>query len=512
MKRVIGWARVSSSEQAQGYSLQAQEEKIRAWAKRNAAEVLRMYAVPESANVPKARKQFQEMLAFAKDKKNRIDMIVFDRVDRATRSQADLAQLEVLRKDYGVASHAIDLNLGMETAHGELTLGVLAAAASFSNRLSTERIKENMERRARSGWPMGWASYGYVNVDENGQAIIRVHPENAPKVRRIFYIVAYEGKTLEDVRRILYEEGIYYTTRTPKFPKATLHYIIHNRTYVGDVRFRGSWLPGRFEPLVDLKTFHRAQEMVSRRKYTRHELVYSHQLIRCGSCGRFITGDRKSKSLKSGGNVAYSYYRCAGISAPGHPRIRLREDALDRQVKALFDTFKVKDDEVRAWFVDVLLSRARENHAEVARRRAALTKELARVSAEKDKLLKLHLVGEVDEETYLRMKTDQRDREANLQVQLEKCLEDQSAQADTAVKVFELTQDLAGRWDAGGVTEKRLILDFLSSNWLLEGETLVPELRLPFLALQEAPKGRGAEGGARDWIRTSMVLPASTSS
>jgi hypothetical protein len=110
------------------------------------------------------------------------------------------------------------------------------------------------------------------------------------------------------------------------------------------------------------------------------------------------------------------------------------------------------------------------------------------------------------------MKVELRDREALLLVQLEQCAEDQSAQADSVVKVFELTQDLAGRWDAGGVAEKRQILDFLSSNWLLEGETLVPDLRLPFLALQAVPQGRAVEDGARDWIRTSMVLPASTSS
>ncbi len=50
------------------------------------------------------------------------------------------------------------------------------------------------------------------------------------------------------------------------------------------------------------------------------------------------------------------------------------------------------------------------------------------------------------------------------------------------------------------------------SNRPAPKETFVPEQRLAFLALQEAPQGRGAEGGARDWIRTSMELPASTSS
>ncbi len=503
MRRAVGWARVSSAEQAEGYSLQAQEEKIRAWAKKNSVEIVRMFVVPESANVPKARMKFREMLDFAKDKKaNQIDLLLFDRIDRATRSLADLAQLEILRIEYGVDSISTDVGLGFDTAHGEMTLGMLATAAHFANRLSTERIRENVKKRAEAGWPVGWAPYGYENFRENGRAMVRVHRENAARVLRVFNLVAYEGKSLEDVKRILFEEGIDYTTGTPKFPKSTLHKIIHDRAYIGEIRYHGQWLPGCIEPIVDRKTFLRAQEKVSRRKYTRHELIYSHRLIRCVHCDRFITGDRKEKSLGDGSKATYVYYRCAGIATPGHPRVRLREEALDRQVKALFDSFRVKDDEVRAWFVDVLLSHTREMQAGVANRRAAIAKELTRVSSEKDKLLRLHLAGEVEGESYGRIKVELRDREAILQVQLEQCAEDQSAQADSVVKVFELTQDLAGRWDAGGVAEKRQILDFLSSNWLLEGETLVPELRLAFLTLQEAPQGLAVEDGAPGGIRT----------
>lgn len=70
----------------------------------------------------------------------------------------------------------------------------------------------------------------------------------------------------------------------------------------------------------------------------RHTLTFSHGLLRCGQCGRQITGESKLKTLVSGELREYVYYRCARYTAPGHPRgHRVREESLDEQVLALFD-------------------------------------------------------------------------------------------------------------------------------------------------------------------------------
>lgn len=506
MKRIVGFARVSSAEQAaKGFSLEAQADKIRASAASIGATVVEMFTVAESANVSQARKVFQRMLAFARDKKNAVDAVVFDRVDRATRSQADLAELETLRKVNGVISISLDLKVDSSTPHGEFSMTINAAVAAMSNRLLAERVKENMEARARSGLFVGHAPFGYENYrDERGRSLVRVHERNGPIVRRIFYLIAHDGLSVAEVARRLAKEGIKYTDRSPRFPLSKLNTIVHDRAYIGEVRYHDEWIVGKhkFEPLVDQKTFLRAQERISRRKYLRHEFTYSHTLVACGHCGRAITADRKTKVLADGRSAQYTYFRCSGIGAHGHPKVRLREADLDAQVLAIFDSLRLSSDEQREWFVEQLTARTRSNQEAAARHRAALRKDLGRVAAEKDRLVRLHLAGEVARDSYQRLHEELVERESRLLVQVEEGAAEQSAEAELVVKAFELSQDLAARWDAGGVSEKRILLDTVSSEWLLEGETLVPKLRMAFQALRLVPTGGNGEDGTPGGIRT----------
>ena len=41
-----------------------------------------------------------------------------------------------------------------------------------------------------------------------GKGLIRVHPENGPKVSRVFELYAYHTHTLDSLQRALREEGV----------------------------------------------------------------------------------------------------------------------------------------------------------------------------------------------------------------------------------------------------------------------------------------------------------------
>ena len=64
----------------------------------------------------------------------------------------------------------------------------------------------------------------------------------------------------------------------------------------------------------------------------------------------------KFKATKRGARQ-YVYYRCVRYSTAGHPRIRVTEADLDRQVLAMFDRVRIKDEKVREWFLRVLRAR-----------------------------------------------------------------------------------------------------------------------------------------------------------
>jgi site-specific DNA recombinase len=208
------------------------------------------------------------------------------------------------------------------------------------------------ERRIENGLPLG-RQYGYRLVRINGRSIVELDPIQAPKVKRIFKLFAYQPLTIELLITTLAKQGI-YTDRNPKWTKSTLHRLLCNRSYIGEVWYQGIWYPGKFESLVDRESFQAVHEKFGSnlKIYRQPELTYAGGLITCTHCGRVVTGEMKHKTSPDGRKRQYSYYRCSGMSAEGHPKIRMTEAQIDDQLLGLFASIRLEDAESRQWFVD----------------------------------------------------------------------------------------------------------------------------------------------------------------
>ena len=175
-----------------------------------------------------------------------------------------------------------------------------------------------MARRVQEGWFIGLAPYGYRNIRVDGRGVVEIDPENGSKGSPHFRLYAYHNLTLDDLSNRLYDEGIYYMPSQPKFSTATLHYILTNRAYIGEIKHKGQWYPGKHEPLVDRGTWDRVQVLLGGHIYHSHEMTYGGELIACGHCGHPVSGERKFKKTKKGLRE-YIYYRCARYNAPTIP-------------------------------------------------------------------------------------------------------------------------------------------------------------------------------------------------
>lgn len=92
MEFAILWARVSTIDQSEGYSLDAQVKMLREYAKNHNLKIIKEFIIPESASGRHERKEFQKMLQYLKDN-SRIKHILFEKVDRATRNFKDSVKL-----------------------------------------------------------------------------------------------------------------------------------------------------------------------------------------------------------------------------------------------------------------------------------------------------------------------------------------------------------------------------------------------------------------------------------
>lgn len=137
----LGYARVSTT----GQNLEAQIAALKA------AGVKRVFQ-DKASGKDRNRPALKEMLAFAREG----DEIVVARLDRFTRSSADLHAMLADMKAKGVSVTFLDNQaMNLSTAHGELLLAILAATAAFERRLILTRTAEGRENAKQKGVRFG---------------------------------------------------------------------------------------------------------------------------------------------------------------------------------------------------------------------------------------------------------------------------------------------------------------------------------------------------------------------
>lgn len=494
MKRYIALARVSSREQErEGFSLDIQEDALKRYATNMGGEIVKLFRIAETASKHSERKTFKEFIAYAKKNAGILDGLLFYKVDRAARNLFDYVELERLESEYSLPFISVSQPTDNNPA-GRMMRRTLANMASFYTEQQAVDVKEGLARRVQEGWFSGKARYGYRNVRKDGRCVVETDKAAMENVKRMFHLYAYEPYTLDRLVEKLAEEGRTYRDSMPKFNRTSVHSILRDRTYLGEVPFRGQWFPGKQEPLIDLTTWKRVQALLGGHIYNAHELTYGGERMICGHCGSPITGESKIKKSKSGEKV-YNYYRCARYNKKDHPRIRVTEASLDRQVLGLFDNIRIQDDGVRAWFRQVLLSQTKDQEQDAREQKAELTRQMTMTNQQQERLLNLLLNETIDQDIYASKCTELRDRLASLKLQLEVVDRSREETSELAIKVFELSQTLKDKWLTADYSAKRRLLEIVCLNYTLNDVTLCYTIRKPFDVLADGLEEKLSRAG-----------------
>jgi len=207
---VVIWARVSSREQREGYSIDAQLRATREKAAKNGWTVIREFAIAESAKRGAERTLFNQMFKWVKSsaRKEKIKAILSHKLDRICRNMRDAVRLQELEDACGVQLAFVDNQFGPGAA-GALSFNVMAAVAQYySDNLRSEVLK-GMDERVRQGCPAGHAPFGYTNVDDKNDPV-KPHPEKAKTLVRIFELYSTGQHTLKSLADKLAAEGHIY--------------------------------------------------------------------------------------------------------------------------------------------------------------------------------------------------------------------------------------------------------------------------------------------------------------
>lgn len=490
-KRFVALARVSSREQErEGFSLDIQEEALQRYATQHNGTIVKLFRIAETASKKEERSTFKELLAFARQHSHKLDGVLFCKVDRAARNLHDYVKIEQLEEEHGVPAIYVNQPTDNSPA-GKMMRRMLANMASFYTDQQSLDVQAGIKRRVESGLFAGKAPYGYRNVRVEGRSLVQVDERRARVVRRMFELYGYRNFTVDELIDRMEADGEIWTEAKPRFTKSKVHTMLGDRAYIGEVHYKGDWLPGQHEPIIDKALFQRVQRIYRGGQAKSHELAFAANLIECGHCGHAITGERIKRKSRSGVKH-HVYYRCSRYQSDGHPRYRVKEADLDGQFLELFQRIRIEDEKQRDWFRHALLMRTREERKDGEAQIAELNRQLTLARNQEDELLNLRLLGEFDAETCRRKGRELRERMDELKIKIESIDRGRAEHADVAMKAFELSQTLTDQWHSADSRVKRKIVELVSLNHRLVGLTLCYDIRKPFDALVEGlPESNG---------------------
>ena len=309
--RAVAYIRESTEEQGEGFSPDAQRERIREFAPENDLELIGEYCDFHSGwRKSAARPQFQRLMADAAAGK--FDVVLVFHTSRFARSQVEARRYkQMLREKLGIRVISVTQPMGEDHSDPSSFLAE-SIHEMFDEYYSVPlsfRVRSGLKEKARQGHLVGQLPFGYLHDPRSKLAI--PDPERAPLVLEAFerYVGGQESDLT--IARWLNATGA-RTTRNRPFGKDGVREMLCNSAYcgyIGGKRDRSRTVRGLHEPIVSEELYERVQEVRGWRNRVLKpgppsgEYLLS-KLLRCERCGARMHATR-------GGSNAARRYMCS---------------------------------------------------------------------------------------------------------------------------------------------------------------------------------------------------------
>ena len=367
------YTRVSTSMQVDGYSLDAQRDKLRKYAEYEDMEIAGEYSDEGfSGKSIQGRHEFQRMLQDIQDCKDGVEYVLVFKLSRFGRNAADVLNSLQLMQDFGVNLICVEDGIDSSKDSGKLMISVLSAVAEIERENIRTQTMAGREQKAREGkWNGGFAPYGYRL--ENGELLIA--EDEAEVIRVIFDRYIHSNDGVNGVAKYLNQHG--YTKKLrqngtlPGFSASFVKSIIDNPIYMGKIAYgrrrtekkigarnemhvvAQSEFPvyeGQHNAIVSEEDWNLAHEKRKVNAYRREKVndpEHAHILsgiLKCPCCGKSLYGN-VSKAHSKDKKTRYYYYCKNTVTSTGHQctfRQNIEQTEMNRMVASIVSAM-VKD-------------------------------------------------------------------------------------------------------------------------------------------------------------------------
>ena len=238
-KKCYIYTRVSTAAQVDGYSLEAQQERLREYADYKNLEIAGEYCdAGKSGKSIEGRLDFQRMMDDIASNKDNISYVLVFKLSRFGRNAADVLSSLQFMQDYGVNLISVEDGMDSSKDAGKLIITVLSAVAEIERENILVQTMEGRKQKAREGkWNGGFAPYGYKLV--NGK--LEIAEDEAEAVRMIFNLYVNSEMGSNAIAKYLEQQGIKKKARqngsNTMFSAHLIRLILDNPVYCGKIAF-----------------------------------------------------------------------------------------------------------------------------------------------------------------------------------------------------------------------------------------------------------------------------------
>ncbi|RCX15638.1 site-specific DNA recombinase [Fontibacillus phaseoli] len=412
--RVAIYCRVSTEEQANGFSLESQAAILEEYAKSKNYEVYDLYIDDGYSGKDFKRPEIQRLLRDANEGK--FDIVLAWKVDRISRSNRDvlnMIEMELHPRNIKLLISTCDID--STTTIGYMFISLLGTFAEYERTVIIERVEMGMSKRASNGNWCGGKILGYDSV--NG--VLEINEQEKDVVTKIFEMRA-SGLGYKAIASRMNE--LSYTTKHNKaFQINTIKTILNNPTYIGKIRWgqHRQWdkkrRKGKSKTPIIVEGKHEA--IISKELWDKAEEIAKHQnskaltdsnlkgqfllsgILRCPQCG---AGTVMTKRKKRSGEGYHLYYMCQAYHSKGITACRtnlIDKQSIEVQLIRVVKGILCNQDLVRV-ILDKVKNEGSHDIDELNSQLNAHLKEMNKLIQRKEKFNQAYILGDIENVAY----------------------------------------------------------------------------------------------------------------
>jgi site-specific DNA recombinase len=479
MKAII-FARVSSKEQEDGHSLDAQIQSCFKYAINKGLKVTEQFRVVESSTAI-GRPEFSKMIDFIKAQRDKITILCYC-VDRLQRDfDEQYLELQKLIKLGKIEIHYIKNEFiehkDMDSSEKfKKNLDVLLAN-DYRNKIS-DNVKRSAKKKLDEGTILGDSPLGYLNgkrVDKKKEKVdVYIDPIRGNLVKKMFEDYASGMYSMSEICDIITNEGL-TSKKGHKISKSQVEKILQNPFYYGYMKYNDILYKHVHPTLISKELFDECQQIRQGRrksKFKRTEKPFILKgLLKCHHCGCSYSPEVKKgkyvymRPTKSKGACSYCYH--------------LSEKKILSQIEEILKGMRIPEN-ILIELNDELRKSSDKEHAHQIQEGNKLQNQYQTIQTRIKRARELFLDMRVSKEEYDEIMIELQVERQNIETRLQKLSAADDGFNKAISTIFALASKAHDLFKSSELEEKRRIITILFPNLEMDAEKLVFKPRRPF--------------------------------